>query len=100
MSVNRENVVWKTRDNTWSIGFFDFWQTGDDYEWDVEYDHSTFNWCSTGHATKDEAEAAWRGANPGGSTVYFEPDSETDKFDQMAAAWKAEQAKRRTTFCR
>jgi hypothetical protein len=90
MSVNRENVIWQSRDGTWNRGFYDFYHTshpGDedfDPEWDVEYDYSRFNWVSTGHSTQQEANDAWRGANPGCSEVYSEPSAETDKLDALA----------------
>jgi len=90
MSVNREHVVWKTRDGTWGIGFFDFYQTGDDYEWDIEYDRDTFNWCSIGHASQEDAHAAWEGANPGGGEVIDTPNDETDSYDVMASKYLAQ----------
>lgn len=86
MSCNRENVTWKTRDGTWSIGFFDFHQVGDDHEWDVEYDSDRFHWVSTGHATYEEARDAWDGANPGGGHLYHTPSDTTDRYDRMALA--------------
>jgi hypothetical protein len=97
MSVNRENVIWKSRNGTWGIGFYDYYQTGEDYEWDVEYDYSCFNFASVGHVSEDAAHAAWRGANPGGSTIYSEPSAETDRFDEMAAKFLAEQRERQPT---
>lgn len=78
MSLNRANVVWPNVDGTWNIGFYDFYQTGEDYEWDVEYDYGRFNWASTGHTTEDAAHAAWDGANPGSSTVHNKPCPELD----------------------
>jgi hypothetical protein len=90
MSCNRENVTWKSRDGTWNRGFYDFYQTGEDYEWDVEYDNDRFNWVSLGHATEEEANLSWDGANPGGGEVYHEPSAETDRFDAMAQVRKKE----------
>ena len=93
MSLNRENVIWKSRNGTWSIGFFHCYSVGDtsdpdyDPEWDVEYDYDTFDWASTGHPTEDAAYKAWDGANPGGYTVLATPGDETDRYDKMAAAW-------------
>lgn len=86
--MHRENVVWQSRDGTWGIGFFDYYninQDSEDFdpEWDVEYVYDCFSWASTGHATEDDAHAAWRGANPGCSEVYKEPSVDTDKFDVM-----------------
>jgi hypothetical protein len=91
MSCNRENVIWKRRDGTWGRGFFDFYQTGEDHEWDVEYDYSAFNWASVGHPTQEAANAAWTGANPSGSTTYEEPSEETDRFDSLAEKFLAGQ---------
>lgn len=90
MSCNRENVTWVSRDGTWNRGFFEYYSinTDDpdwDYEWDVEYDHSRFDWVSVGHATEEAASASWDGANPGGSNVYATPSEATDRFDEMAA---------------
>lgn len=93
MSCNRENVVWKTA-GTWSIGFFDFYQTGDDPEWDVEY-LDRFMFASVGHPTEEAACDAWDGANPGGHTVYDTPSPETERFDRMAAEWLAANPPRR-----
>lgn len=98
MSVNRENVTWQAKDGTWSIGFFDFYATGDpmsedwDFEWDVEYDFSKFNWTSHGHPTEEAAYEAWDGANPGGTSICprFGPDAnehtvaQCDHYDQLA----------------
>lgn len=90
MSCNRENVIWKSRNGTWNRGFFDFYQTGDDHEWDVEYDHGRFNWVSLGHATEKAADLSWDGTNPGGVVIHHEPSATTDRFDAMAEATKKE----------
>jgi hypothetical protein len=100
MSCNRENVIWKSRDGTWGRGFYDYWQTGEDHEWDVEYDYSRFNFASVGHPSEEAAHASWHGANPGGSTIYEEPCAETDEFDQLADKYLAEQRERRSTLRR
>jgi hypothetical protein len=97
MSLNRENVIWKSKNGTWNIGFFDYFRTGDDHEWDVEYDFNSFNWCSTGHNTEREAHSAWKGANPGGTTIYREPSAETDQYDEMAAKLIEERKQRGCT---
>ena len=104
MPVNRENVTWPSEDGTWNIGFFDFWETGGedrDFEWDVEYDWDKFNWCSTGHATREDADAAWTGPNPGGGRFYAEVSDETRKYDAMARAWlEEEQTRKARSFSR
>jgi hypothetical protein len=102
MSKNRENVVWQSEDGTWGRGFYSFYSTGDpsdedyDDEWDVEYDQDSFNWVSVGHATEEEAERAWNGANPGGQSTYpFGSSAWADeapiapRFDEMAVACAA-----------
>lgn len=94
MSTNRENVIWKTRDGTWSIGFYDFYYTGDssdedfDHEWDVEYDFGRFNWVSTGHPTQESAMNAWHGSNPGCHEIVEEPSAETDALDALVKAFR------------
>ena len=86
MSFYRENVVWESADGTWSRGFYHVRWTGDDPEWDVEYDFNSFDWVSTGHSDENAAHNSWRGANPGGYTEYpYEGNEETcDEFDAMA----------------
>ena len=94
MSLHRENIVWKSRDGTWSIGFYDYYYTGDtsdedfDHEWDVEYDYSQFNWVSTGHPTEQAAHDSWDGCNPGSSQITSEPGPDTDRLDALAKAFK------------
>jgi hypothetical protein len=93
MSFHRENVIWQSPNGTWSRGFYDFFYTGDDPEWDVEYDMTVFNWCSTGHATEDEAHASWNGANPGGYHFYpykGETNSIAKELDLMAKLYREE----------
>lgn len=89
MSVNRENVTWQSKDGKWNRGFYAFHQTGEDFEWDVEYE-SYFNWVSLGHSSKEKADKAWNGANPGGGWVIpFNPDDpksveEAEHYDNLA----------------
>lgn len=85
MSHPRENVIWQSADGTWGRGFYE------------EYDDSgLFDWVSVGHLTRDEAGAAWDGANPGGVLVYNFGDSDwpgeppvAEKFDEMAVVCAA-----------
>lgn len=85
MSCNRENVVWKTANGTWGIGFFSYEVWGDDHEWDVDYDYSRFFWASTGHTGKQAAISAWHGANPGAHEIIEDPnDSRVPMYDAMA----------------
>lgn len=75
MSFNRENVIWESFDGTWNRAFYDFVDFGggfdDDYdpEWDVEY-LDKFNWVKRGMRSQDEADACWKGANPGGFQLF------------------------------
>lgn len=99
MSCNRENVIWKSRDGLWSIGFFDYYDVNTDsedwdHEWDVEYVYSVFNFASVGHATMESAMKAWEGANPGCHDVYEEPNETTDKYDRMAKEYLDAERKR------
>lgn len=79
MSLNRENIIWKSGDK-WYIGFFFCWVTGEDYEWDVEYDFSSFEWASGPHQSEQEARVSWHGANPG---MHIIKDSGGEKYDAM-----------------
>lgn len=92
MSVNRENVVWQSKDGSWNRGFFAFENINEnsedfDYEWDVEYDYEHFWWASTGHRTETQATNSWRGANPSIREVsHYSDDSkeDNDNYDRMA----------------
>jgi hypothetical protein len=91
MSKNRENVIWQSRDGTWNRGFFDYVVTGPDDEWDVEYDHQTFNWVATDLPSENAAREAWHGANPGGyQRVPWDEKNhaEIERYEKMAAAFK------------
>lgn len=100
MSVNRENVIWQSRNGTWNRAFYDFYEVGDtndpdwDFEWDVEYTDD-FNWVRTGLASQEAAHQAWDGANPGGYSVIATPGDDTDRLDEQAAAWLVENRPRR-----
>lgn len=85
MSLNRENRVWQSENGTWNIGFFPFYQTGDDPEWDVEYDFSRFDYVSTGHRTEVQASRSHPYPNPGGGWVsaFDQEPEECKKFDHM-----------------
>lgn len=86
MSFHRENVIWESADGTWSRGFFRVRWTGDDPEWDVEYDYGSFEWVSTGHASERAAHDSWRGSNPGGyDLVSYDNDPDLcAEYDEMA----------------
>lgn len=100
MSQNRENVTWQSSNGKWNIAFYDFYyvnQDDEDFdpEWDVEYTED-FNWVSTGHATKEAADRAWTGANPGGGTQveYSAANAKTcDAYDAKAEACRIAQSK-------
>ena len=86
MSFYRENVIWESYDGSWSRGFFHCWQTGEDPEWDVEYDWDSFEWVATGFPDELSAKDSWTGANPGGYETYrYEEFLELcEKYDVMA----------------
>lgn len=89
MSFNRENVIWQSENGTWSIGFYKVMWTGEDPEWDVDYDYDHFEWVSTGHRSESEAASSWTGANPGGSEVPpsgASTKAERKRLDNMAEA--------------
>lgn len=89
MSCNRENISWRSgKDGKWYIGFYNFYYTNEesedfDFEWDVEYDFTRFNWASGPHDTLEEAEASWKGANPGIWAPHMTIDETSDKCDRM-----------------
>jgi hypothetical protein len=61
----------------------------------VEYTDD-FNWVSTGHATKEAADRAWTGANPGGGTQveYSAANAKTcDAYDAKAEDCRIAQSK-------
>ena len=91
MSFNRDNVIWQSGDGTWGRGFYTVLWTGDDPEWDVEYDYGSFEWASVGHDSEDAAHDSWRGANPGGCTCYPYDGNEEycDEFDEMAREFES-----------
>lgn len=87
MSFYRENVIWKSMDGTWSIGFYKTIWTGEDPEWDVIYDYDHFEWVSTGHRSEESANSSWKGANPGGGEVIpsgASTKAERKRLDNMA----------------
>lgn len=63
MSFYRANVSWESVDGTWNLGFFAVLDEADlagadedrDEEWGAEYDETSFEWVSTGHATEADA---------------------------------------------
>lgn len=93
MSVNRENVIWQSENGKWNLGFFEVyenWSDDDedyDFEWDVEYNFSAFEWVSRNHATEDAALRSWDGANPGmWQTIGYSPETadQCARYDNMA----------------
>lgn len=100
MSLNRENVIWQSKDQTWNRGFYTCNPMGSfdedfDHEWDVEYDYSSFEWVSTGHPTLASAEKSWDGPNPDGNdeVPYKGNAAESKKCDLMAKWFKDPAAK-------
>lgn len=93
MSTNRENIVWQAEDGTWSMGMFECYPTGDmsdpdwDHEWNMEYNHSAFEWVTRKrHETAKDAQAEWDGSNPGGHSVMEwreESRAEVEGYEAM-----------------
>ena len=91
MSLNRENVIWQSKDGTWNRAFYDFVYVNEDnedfdMEWDVEYS-GNFDWVSMGHPTMDAADKSWYGANPGCFDLVEYSQENADicaKFDENA----------------
>lgn len=91
MSCNREGVVWQHKDGAWRYGQFECYPVNEDdpdwdYEWDVEYDYSTFAFVSKG-PTARAAFDKWDGANPGG---YSECRGPQPEYDEMADRYERE----------
>lgn len=95
MSCNRENITWQSKDKTWNVGLYSYYdmpaQDGEewDYEWDVEYDHSSFFWASKGHRTAAQAQAAYTG-NPGfseGVPYSVKTAKEIKAYEELAFAY-------------
>lgn len=94
MSFHRENIVWESKDGSWSRAFYAFDYVGDkdsedyDPEWDVEYTHE-FNWVSVGHPSEQRALDSWHGVNPGGhSTLAYSPATATECGALDERAWR------------
>lgn len=91
MSFNRENVTWQSEDGKWNVGFYEvLWCGDDDPEWDVEYG-SRF-WDVYSGSTREAAWKAYKGPNPGGTSVYAWSEDNRDlieKWDAEAARVKA-----------
>lgn len=90
MSRNHENVIWQSKDKTWSVGLFykERLYSNDAYEAeDDEYDYAKFEFASVGHATEDSAMRSYPGPNTGGGTVisYTKQNAKaTADYDRMA----------------
>jgi hypothetical protein len=77
MSHPTSYVAWESPDGSWNLGVYD------------PRDERRLEWVSTGHATYDQALAAWDGANPGHGPHSYRasahPGSVT-ALDEMAGA--------------
>lgn len=99
MSFNRDNVIWRSANGSWNLGFYvvlDGFGYGDDEdydpEWGVDYDYENFEWLSTGHPSLDAARAAWDGANPG-MMVVASGEDRVAELDAMAERFKTRRAR-------
>lgn len=100
MSVNRENAIWKSPNGEWKMGLYSYEVTGEDYEWDVDYDYSSFSMViSGGKSAEDCIEKYFRtNANAAGYSVFpDEPSSSkaVEKFEKMHEALKQKIAERK-----
>jgi hypothetical protein len=87
VSFHRENITWQSQNGAWNFAFYDGFVTGDDPEWDVEYDFNAFSWVTTGWPSQKAAQRAWKGANPGGGNLLEDPSSpKSAELDEMAKA--------------
>ena len=114
MSLNRENITWQSKDGSWNRAFYDFEYVNEDSEnfdpeWDVRYDYDRFNWVTTGHATEQQANNAWNGANPGHlNVIEYSKDTKADcdDLDHLARRFldpaydKAQRAKEQRDYMR
>lgn len=95
MSVNRENAIWKSPvTGEWKMGLYSYEVTGEDYEWDVEYDYSRFSRVITGGKSAEDCIDKYcrTEANAGSYGVYEDtPDNANSvaRFEQMHEALKA-----------
>lgn len=103
MSRWHANDTWQSADGTWSTGFYEaesFPEDPDD-EWGVEFDRSTFQWVSGGHATPEQSWE-WPGPNPGSHDITKynadDPDSvrRCTNFDVIAAELEDSEQERRS----
>lgn len=80
MSRNHENVIWQSKDKTWSLGLFK--AEGRD-----DYDYDKFEFASVGHASEESANRSYPGPNTGGGTVIsYRKENVPDiaEYDRMA----------------
>lgn len=89
MSVNRENVVWQSKNKLWNLGFYAFEPVNEDdsdydSEWDVEYNFDEFWTVFVGYPTPEAAKAAWNGPSSGATTLVPYSKDSAEMFDQMA----------------
>jgi hypothetical protein len=90
MSRNHENVIWQSKDKTWSLGLFQketvYFNHSDEAE-DDEYDYAKFEFASVGHATEESAMRSYPGPNTGGGThIAYRKENAKDieGYDRMA----------------
>lgn len=107
MSYHWENVVWQSKDGSWSRGFFhrisrsdspNSWGDEDyDSEWDDDFDFDSFDHVRTGFPTAKAAQSWQPGANPGGcdEIPYAGNSKESKGLDQLAHWFKYPEEKKK-----
>lgn len=91
MSYYRLNVIWQSKDGSWSRGFFKRMPgntTDPEYceEWDAEFSDDEFDYLKTGIRTREAAEDWCPTANPGTFTLipYRGNSKSCKELDQLA----------------
>lgn len=87
MDSETENVIWQSKNGTWSRGFF-YHDNPDSHDSSdgSDYDFAKFVWVTTGHPTRQEASDAGPYTTPESSyVVNYKGNSQQVKiYDHMA----------------
>ena len=91
MSVNRENAIWASPTGGYKMGLYSLEYTNMDspdfdYEWDVEYDYSSFSNVIIGTSADNCIEIYCRSeANAGGYNIYDATDDNAKTIERFEA---------------